>query len=797
MSRWLDAELDRVFLWAPVAFGVGIAAYFQLATEPSLVAAAAPLVVALVAWGMAGRASVARIAAIGAVLTALGFFTAKVRVETVRAPVISKTLYRANLSGTIIKAEPRGGRGQRLTLALDHLEGFAAPDRPAVVRIRTLKKDERRFAVGERVAVSARLSPPSGPVLPGAFDFARTAWFERIGAVGYTFQPVQLLPALEPPSFWLRSHAAIQALRSDINARVNAVLPGERGAMASALMTGERGGISEETNDAYRSSGLFHILSISGLHMVVMAGTVFMLVRSLLAAVPAIALRWPIKKIAAVAGIGAAFGYLAISGVAFATVRAALMITVAFTAILFDRPALTLRNVALSALIILMIYPESLFDAGFQMSFAAVTALVAVYEEFRRRRMPARLRQGVAARTARFFGGIVATTLIASVAVAPFAAFHFHQSQQLSVIANMMAIPICNIIVMPAALASFILMPFGLEWMSLPVLGAGISAMTWCATFVAGLPGAVSRLPAFSTLAFGLIVFGGLWCLLWRTRLRLAGVAAIATGLALAPLTERPDMLIGRDGQLVALRDEDGRLQALPAPRTKFELDRWLKHDGDERSVRQASSGTAFTCDAIGCVARRDGLEILIPKHPAAFRDDCQPSRNLTRIVVLSVPRPAGCGAGVRVVDLFDVWRDGTHAFYFTPVRRPDGDGTSTSTSTSMSGEGGRTTDAAVVDIARVDTVRAARGHRPWAPVWRSGARLRDVSGREAAGRGVAGRGVETRRAGDGGGAAGIAGPSAGMGSGRTVTPPTAPVTVDPMDDDISDAEDDINDAVR
>ena len=312
--------------------------------------------------------------------------------------------------------------------------------------------------------------------------------------------------------------AGVQRLRQVIGARIAAALPGETGAIATALITGERGGISEPTNDAFRDSGILHILSISGFHMAIMAGSVFFIVRLGLAAFPSVALRYPIKKWAAAAAMAAAIAYLLISGGAFATVRSTIMISIMFMAVLLDRPALALRNVILAATLILIVFPESLFDVGFQMSFAAVLALVSVYEALRRRHAWEALMQHASSRFVLFFAGIVLSTLIASAAVAPFAAYHFHKSQQFAVIANLIALPVCNIVVMPAALVALIAMPFGLETLPLWVMGRGIEAMVWVAHRVAEVPGAVLRVPAMPSTAFVLMIAGGLWLMLWQTR---------------------------------------------------------------------------------------------------------------------------------------------------------------------------------------------------------------------------------------------------------------------------------------
>ena len=682
-----DGERSRIFLWSPVALGAGIAAYFALPFEPAGWISLVPLAAALIIKSVTRRGSLMSALATALVLAASGFALAKLRVETVRAPVLQKTIRSAEIAGIVLRSEPRTPRGSRLTLRVEKLAGLPPEQRPVVAHVRLMVADVV-VRSGDHVRLMATLSPPAKPSVPGGFDYARTAWFEQVGAVGYAFLKPEIVPRSEMGGVLETWTRAIETLRETIALRIHAALPGEAGSIAAALIMGERGGITNATNDAYRSSGLFHILSISGLHMVIMAGAVFYSVRLVLAAIPALALRYEIKKWAAAAGIAGTFGYLAISGGAFATVRSALMILFIFGAVLLDRPALALRNVALSAFVILALYPESLFDAGFQMSFAAVTGLIAAYEEIRRRSSRASEPHPFV-KVLMFFGGIVASTLIASAAVAPFAAYHFHQSQQYAVLANLVAIPICNIIVMPAALAALVLMPLGLEKLALIPMGLGIDAMTWCANFVAKLPGAVGHIPAIPWLAFALMVSGGLWLALWQSRLRIFGAGLILAGVCVAPFLPRPDILIARNGELVALRGADGLLSALPARQSKYEMERWLEQDGDARSASEVQRAAAFTCDGVGCIARVKGATVAVSRHAASIAEDCAAAA----IVVLSAPRPKNCESTATVIDFFDVWRDGVHALYIEP--------------------GGPSGTPQV----RVDTVAAHRGDRPWAPV--------------------------------------------------------------------------------
>lgn len=680
----IEAEREQFFLWSPVCFGAGIAAYFALPVEPSLMIAFVPLALALILRVATSRGTPGSVVIAALILAGAGFADAKFRVESVRAPVLAKPLRNAEISGTVTLVESKHPRGQRLTIAAPVIKGLAPEKTPAVVRVRTMSS-RSAAAPGDRVRLKANLSPPAKPALPGGFDYARTAWFDQIGAVGYAFAPPVIEARANSGALVTRYRRGIEELRQAIAARVRAALPGETGEIALALITGERGGISTTTNDAFKNSGLFHILSISGLHMVIMAGAVFYSVRLLLAAIPFFALTLPVKKIAAAVGILGAICYLAISGGAFATVRSALMILIIFGAVLIDRPALALRNVAFAAFLILAIYPESLLDAGFQMSFAAVTALIASHELLTRF-LGRNSRPHPVARVFKFFGEIIASTLIASVAVAPFAAYNFHQSQQYAVLANMIAIPICNIIVMPAALGAMVLMPFGLEGLALTPMGWGIEGMAWCANTVGALPGAVGHIPEIPTMAFALMLAGGMWLALWRTRVRLLGASLVLLGLLAAPWMPRPDVLVAQKGTLVAVRDETGKLSSLPARGAKYDLDRWLEYDGDGRSAREAQAGRAFSCDAIGCTAHVKGATIAVARHPAAVPDDCLNAD----ILILDDPKPVDCAIPGTVIDVFDRWRNGAYALYLD--RDPD----------------------SPLPRVRLETVAAHRGERPW-----------------------------------------------------------------------------------
>jgi competence protein ComEC len=359
--------------------------------------------------------------------------------------------------------------------------------------------------IGDRVRLRASVGPPSPPSVPGTYDFQRDAFFDRIGGVGFAYE-VQIDDAgpRGPPGDWL------SRLRQSINRRILAALPGEEGPVAVALMTGDQSGIAKDVLQAMRDSGLAHLLSISGLHMAIVAGVVFFGLRSLLALVPGLALYHPIKKWAAVAAIAATFAYLMLSGDSVPPQRSFVMTSLVLLAVLFDRSALSMRLIAWAAMVVLLTTPDALTGPSFQMSFAAVVALIAAYETAWVRRW-SRGEGGRLSRLGHHVGGLALTSLIATAATAPYAIYHFNRMSDYGLVANLLAVPLTSFWVMPWAVGAFLLMPLGMEWLALTPMGWGIDGILAIARSVAAWPGAVTLVPAMPLAGLGLITFGGLW----------------------------------------------------------------------------------------------------------------------------------------------------------------------------------------------------------------------------------------------------------------------------------------------
>ena len=510
----------------------------------------------------------------------------------------------------------------------------------------------------------ARLRPPAGPVLPGGYDFARADFYEGVGGSGFAYGAAKPADIGEAP-LGIRLATPVARMRQTIRERIVAALPGDNGQIAAALVMGDRRGISETTQDAMRASGLGHILAISGLHMALVAGAAFWLIRALLALSPTLAINRPIRKWAAAAALGVAAFYLAISGSGVSTERAFVMLAIMLIAVMIDRRAITLRNVALAALVVLVIEPESVLTASFQMSFAATLALVAGYEAIRDRAdralIVADLRErGVTSRFWLSTRGLLLTSLIAGLATTPFAIYHFQRAAPLTLFANLAAMPVVGLIVMPMAFFAVLLMPFGLEQLPLTAMGWGLDWVVAVARTAAEWSAGWGGVPMAPVSALLLVVAGFLWLALWRETWRLAGLVPIAAAVPILLLTPRPDILVDESGLTAAVRGADGLYRIINTKEDRFAVETWLRADADPRPVTDALS-EGVRCDPIGCVANRaDGSPVAVSLDPAAFADDC----HMAGVVISRFAAPRSCSDTAFVIDRDVLAAGGAQALY-------------------------------------------------------------------------------------------------------------------------------------
>ncbi len=681
-----SAERPQLFLWLPVLFAASIGSYFSLPVEPQPLASLPLFVIAAVLWGASWHRRWMHYPAVVLTVLCFGFLVAQVRTALVAAPVLERELDPVMLEGEILALQPRAG----ITRAVLHrlvIDGLPPERTPQRVRIRLGAKMAEGVRPGRRVQLRVVLRPPPEPTAPGAFDFSRQAYFERLGGVGFALsQPQRVgsegqgggVRATPWRIFWGGARLAIAE-------RVRAVLGGETGALAVALMTGIKGELSAATTAAMRDSGLAHLLAISGLHMGLVAGWLFFAVRFVLALMPRIALFHPIKKWSAVVAILGAFVYLFLAGATVPTQRAFFMVGMVFAAVLIDRRALTLRLVAWAALVVLLIAPESLLTASFQLSFAAVTALVAVFELLSRKSEWIERRRGWVAKLFHYMTVVALAGLVATVATAPFIAYNFNRLALYGLFANMLAVPVMSMWIMPWALVGFLLLPFGIEALALYPMGVGIDLVLWWAEVIADLPLAVVSVPAFSASAIIATSLGGLWIAIWQSRWRLLGLVPLLLGSVLALSPGLPDILISGDGRLAALRLEEGALAVSSQRIARFERESWMRRLGSERSVPWPESGSGISdrmrCDELGCLYREGDQVVAFVFDGRALFEDCHAATVLISVEPLG---RAACPGPQVTVDRWDLWREGAHAVHLTS------------------------------DGPVVETVRARRGRRPW-----------------------------------------------------------------------------------
>ncbi len=602
LAALIEAQRPNLALWIPVLYGLGIALYFAVPSEPQawmLAALAGGLLLGL--GTMVRNGPITRTVLMLVLLPAVGFAAATLRSRIVAAPVLPHEMT-ANVEGRVIGLDRSASDRPRVLLDRVVVFGLEPNRTPARIRVSLDPATPAELLQpGLRLLGQVRIAPPAAPSEPGGFDYRRVAWFERIGAVGYARTP--MVEAAEPDRSDLRQLAF--RLRMAASAYIRARIPGQNGAFASAILTGDRSGMDRATDAALKASNLYHIVSISGLHMTLLAAAVFAIIRYGLALVPALALMWPLKKIAAGAALVAGAVYLVISGSEVPAQRSFVMTATVLVAVLLDRPALTMRSIALAALIVLVLAPESLIQAGFQMSFAATVAMVAVYEALRSRPWWQVTQTAPSWRFAKPVLGVAVTSLIAGAATAPFSAFHFNALAQYGLIANLLAVPAMGAAVMPAAVIAILAVPFRLDWLPFQVVGLGMGYIIGVAEFVAGLGGAVVGVPSGPPAALGLIVFGGIVVVLWVGRGRWAGLAPMALGLALWAGHERPDILIADNGRLFGIRTEAGRALSSEGG-NGYAAASWLEDDGDRASQAEAHARG-------GLERRRHRIETEVP----------------------------------------------------------------------------------------------------------------------------------------------------------------------------------------
>jgi competence protein ComEC len=673
----------RMMVWSPVFLIAGIWTYFNLPHEPSGIAVAGLAGVTAGLFFLGRRFKLSLIFA----LILCGFVIAKFRAHIIETPLLRATVVESDITGFVADADNRGGKRRVLVIELDSATNIPTTEMPRRVRVTTYHAPT--VLIGDYVSMKARLTPLPMPVAPGAFDYGRELYFQSIGAMGTSKSEPRIEFKPVPYKFVIRRF--FHSLRSAMGERITAAIPGPIGAFANAVITGERAAIPKDMNTSLQISGLAHILSISGLHMTLVAGGVFWAVRAFLALFPFLALNYPIKKWAAVAALTVGLIYMLLADSGSATERSYIMIAVMFFAMLVDRPAVSMRNLAISALLILFVTPEESMGASFQMSFLAVMGLAAFFEWWNHR--PVDVKQISASRIVRFANyttkvavGSVLTTLVAGGLSSLAAAYHFGRMAPYGTVANGLSLPVVSLIVMPSALTSAMVMPFGLEYYPLKLMEFGLKVTMWISDTVSAWPGANVLIPQPSPYGVVIAVLGATILCIAVGRVRWLGVGVMALGLVLGTNAQRADILIEERGSNVAVLDGTLHYVFADAHKGKFAADKWLNRNGELSKLADAASSPGWSCVERMCFTD------LAPKSIAYVHE--QPDPNWTcppvDILIADFPLRKACKDIPIRIDRFDVWKHGAHAIRFA------------------NGE------------VQIETVKGVQGERPWVYVPRA-----------------------------------------------------------------------------
>ena len=628
-ARWVEAEHGRFILLLPIAMGTAILAYFALPREPPLWLGAVLVALSLGVLAASWRLPPARLLAALALAASLGFARAEVR--TAMAPPLAFIPHGASeVAGTISQIDLLPG-ARRITLARPSLDGSTPMARQIRLRLRT--GDTTPLAVGQTVRAYAMLFAPDRPAYPGGWDQQRQDYFAGLAASGFALGAVTPTGPAPPDTLgdWL------QNLRAKIAGNILAVLPVPTGSIAVTLFTGDEKAIPAVERRNFIAAGLAHILAVAGLHVGIVMGLAFTLARYLLSRHERLALRLPVKPIAAVLALLAGVGYAALTGAHLPILRSLAMASLVTAGIIIGRRAISLRGLALAAMVIMLATPEAVIGVSFQMSFSAVLALIAGFAAIPRR---SHVGQSATRRLGGHLLTLAYTSLLAGGASMPFAAFQSQQIQPYWIPANLIAVPLVAFWVMPLGLLALALMPFGLAAPALIPMGWGIAVIVWLTTRIAAWPAAMLRLAPMPDAAILLIAAGLVWLCIWRSRPRLAGIPLMLLGLLVFALARPPDVLVSADARLIAIRG-GAQIYLIRQPRaSNFTLAQWAPVWGS-RPLTQAQC-TRNTCH-IG--------PVLFITHPPA---DCASAV----LAVSPEPLRGACGK-LPAIDRFSVYRNG------------------------------------------------------------------------------------------------------------------------------------------
>ena len=522
---------------------------------------------------------------------ALGCGLVWVKASVVGATPIARSFV-AEIGATVLSREDQPA-DKRVRLLLAARE--PGTDRAIKVRLNVpIEQVSPEIANGAAIRVRARLVPPPPPMLPGGYDFARTAWFAGISATGSAIGSVTIL---SPGQLGILDFA-----QQGLSRHVQDNIAGSPGAIAAALASGDRGGISEPDDQAMRDAGLTHLLSVSGLHVSAVIAAAYFVVLRFLALLPWLALRVRLPLVAAGAGAVSGIGYTLLTGAELPTIRSCLGAVLVLLAMAIGRDPLSMRLVAIAAFVVLLFWPEALVGPSFQMSFAAVIAIVSLHGSQAMRAFNAPRDEGWLYKGLRQVASLLLTGVVIELALMPIVLFHFHRAGVYGALANVVAIPLTTLAAMPLIALGLLFDGVGLGAPFWWLAGKALELLLALAHSISSLPGAVTAMPSIGRGAFALFVAGLLWLALWQSRIRLGGLIPIGLGCLMLAGLRSPDLLISGDGRHVGITGESGSdLLVLRESRSGYTRDNLVESAGMNGEVHQIADWPGAVCNPDFC----------------------------------------------------------------------------------------------------------------------------------------------------------------------------------------------------
>lgn len=607
LNKLLEQELNgNLIVFSPIFIAFGALFFFNLEFDPQANTLIFPLIfLTLISFILYKKnLKIYFILSYFICLVLLGFCAADYRTESLKFPKISEQLSAVKIYGTINQIN-LSQESKKIILSDLDIENLPLERTPKFIRINT-KSSLAAVKIGDRITTKAVIMPPPLPSYPDGFNFSEYAYFKQIGGIGYSVSGIKLID-IEDENFF---HALFEKARHSIASRLKEVMGEPEGDVAAALLVGFSAQIDKEVYEHIRISGIAHIMAISGMHVVIVVGLVFLIIRLLLSKIPHLALRYDLKKISAVSALLISFIYLQLAGSPVSAERAFIMSAIVLLAIIFDRNANALRSISLAAILILIFTPEAIKSASLQMSFAACLALIASYNHFQLK-FNIKGNKSKLQKIFLYFASIVLSTLIAGTATAPFVIYHFNQYSTYSILTNLVAIPLADFVVMPLGVLSLVLMPLKLDYIPLKLMGYSISFMLKYSSLISKLPYSSVYIAKFTEIGICLIAFGGVIVTLMQTKLKYAGIPFILIGLMMQDNYGKPDILIDAQGKLFAIKGLDGHLYASSKVKSRFVRSSW-EEAYDEKNMMTFNEVNFPECNDCLCFIERGNKKALI-----------------------------------------------------------------------------------------------------------------------------------------------------------------------------------------